>query len=153
MENENKKMVEQYEERVAREGKDREKRGTVMLLGNREYYFKFLQNEHRDMVGRTEKGLVEHMLKKVIVGDYDDLQPEEPESKRRMFVNKELRDKADERAKANGFSNISEMINRIIKKEGYEQPRKKFGNRAFAFKQIGEDEIDVNEMNGGNKEE
>lgn len=93
------------------------KRTSIMLSEKSKNQFDFLQKKHKDTVALSSERLVNFILDKIIKGDYDDLEPPKKDNPKLIYANYDLRQKADEKAKEQGFKGVKEMMETVIKEE------------------------------------
>lgn len=76
-----------------------------------------LRQKHKDTLGLTQEDFYNHILKKIVANDYAYMRGRDRKDKTRVKIDKELKNKASEKAKYLGFSTLNEMLEEIIAKE------------------------------------
>ena len=121
---------------------------TSINLTERDYsHIGYLMKKNKDGVGSTSRTLMTHLMKKLIEGDYDEIQVEDKDLNTKLvYADAEYREKAYKKAKELGYNSIGEALGRIIRLEKVRQSKQP--SRAKEFTKIGESK--QLEQSGGN---
>lgn len=135
MENNNNENLDLEQKRKA---DDRANRTKIGITSKRDNDMKFLIRTHKDILGNHKRGMIEHILKKIIEGDYNNVKPDETPVMRYTHVDKDLRDEAYKVSKELGFSNLKDMLEKIVINESRNQKANGIADREIQFQKIGE---------------
>ncbi|MGI2269975.1 hypothetical protein [Staphylococcus sp. GDY8P126P] len=101
-----------------------------------------LRQKHKDTLGLTQEDFYNHILKKVVANDYAYMRGRERKDKTRVKIDKELKNKASEKAKYLGFSTLNEMLEEIIAKE-YKDSVYKSKKAYERFESVGKKHLEI----------
>ena len=123
---------------------------TSINLTERDYsHIGYLMKKNPDGVGSTSRTLMTHMMKKLIEGDYDEIQVEDKDLNTKLvYADAEYREEAYKKAKELGYNSIGEALGKIIRLEKVRQSKQP--SRAKEFTRVGENK--QSEQSGGNND-